>query len=165
VPERVITSLDPDSKVALYEDGTAIPYDLFLGIPVHRVPAVVEEAGLSESDWIPVDDKNLTIRFPGVFAIGDVTSAPVAKSGVFAGSAARAVADHLITEITGTGESEPFDGKGSCYFEFGDGLVGRMDADFFPGTQPTASFAGPSLLVAQEKEEFATIRRKRWIDG
>jgi sulfide:quinone oxidoreductase len=95
-----------------------------------------------------------------VFAIGDVTSAPVPKSGVFADSAARAVADHLITEITGTGEPQPFDGKGSCYVEFGDGLVGQMDADFFPGTQPTAPFAGPSPMVAQEKEEFATVRRK-----
>ena len=163
VTERVITSLDPDNKLALCEDGTEIPYDLFLGIPIHRVPAVVEEAGLSENDWIPVDDKNLATKFPGVFAIGDVTSAPVPKSGVFAESAARAVADHLIAEITGTGEPEPFDGKGSCYVEFGDGLVGRMDADFFPGTQPTAPFAGPSLPVAQEKEEFATVRRKRWI--
>lgn len=165
VTERVITSLDPDKKVALCEDGTEIPYDLFLGIPIHRVPAVVDEAGLSENDWIPVDDKNLATKFPGVFAIGDVTSAPVPKSGVFAESAARAVADHLIAEITGTGEPEPFDGKGSCYVEFGDRLVGRMDADFFPGTRPTAPFAGPSLLVAQEKEEFATVRRKRWIDG
>jgi sulfide:quinone oxidoreductase len=163
VTERVITSLDPVNKIALCDDGTEIPYDLFLGIPIHRVPAVVEEAGLSDDDWIPVDEKNLATKFPGVFAIGDVTSAPVPKSGVFAESAARAVADHLITEITGTGEPEPFDGKGSCYVEFGDGLVGRMDADFFPGTRPTAPFAGPSPLVAQEKEEFAAIRRKRWI--
>lgn len=165
VTERVITSLDPDKKVAMCEDGTEIPYDLFLGIPIHRVPAVVEEAGLSENDWIPVDDRNLATKFPGVFAIGDVTSAPVPKSGVFAESAARAVANHLIAEITGKGEPEPFDGKGSCYVEFGDQLVGRMDAEFFPGTQPTAPFAGPSLLVAQEKLEFATVRRKRWING
>lgn len=165
ITEHVITSLDPVRKVAVCSNGVEVPYDLFLGIPVHRVPAVVEEAGLSEDDWIPVDDRNLATKFPGVYAVGDVTSAPVPKSGVFAESAARAVADHLITEITGQGQPEPFDGKGSCYVEFGDALVGRMDADFFPGTQPTAPFAGPSIAVADEKKEFAAIRRKRWIDG
>lgn len=165
ITEHVITSLDPERKVAVCEDGAKIPYDLFLGIPVHRVPTVVEEAGLSEDDWIPVDDKNLATKFPGVYAVGDVTSAPAPKSGVFAESAARAVASHLIAEITGQGEAEPFDGKGSCYVEFGDDLVGRMDADFFPGSRPTAPFAQPSLAVADEKKEFAATRRKRWIDG
>ena len=165
VTEHVITSLDPERKVAVCADGQEVPYDLFLGVPVHRVPTVVEEAGLSENDWIPVDDKNLATKFPGVYAIGDVTSAPVPKSGVFAESAARAVAEHLIAEITGEGEPEPFDGLGSCYVEFGDELVGRMDANFFPGTRPTAPFAQPSVSVADEKKEFAAVRRKRWIDG
>ncbi len=165
VTDRVITSLDPTRKVAICSDGEEIPYDLFLGVPVHRVPTVVEEAGLSENGWIPVDDRNLATKFPDVYAVGDVTSAPVPKSGVFAESAARAVADHLIAEITGEGDPEPFDGKGSCYVEFGGEMVGRMDADFFPGSTPTAPFAGPSVSVAREKKEFAAVRRSRWIDG
>jgi sulfide:quinone oxidoreductase len=165
VTERVIVALDPERKVAICEDQSEIPYDLFLGIPIHRVPTVVEEAGLSENDWIPVDDKNLATKFPNVYAVGDVTSAPVPKSGVFAESAAKAVAEHLIAEITGAGEPQPFEGKGSCYVEFGNDLVGRMDADFFPGRPPTAPFADPSESVAAEKLEFASIRRKRWIDG
>ena len=64
VTERVITSLDHAKKATLYEDSTETPYGLFLGIPIHRVPTVVEEAGLSENDWIPVDDKNLATKFP-----------------------------------------------------------------------------------------------------
>ena len=163
ITEHIITSLDPDRKVAICDDGTEIPYDLFLGIPIHRVPKVVEEAGLSENDWIPVDDRNLMTKFPDVYAVGDVTSAPVPKSGVFAESAAQAVASHLIAEITGVGDPEVFQGKGSCYVEFGDQLVGRMNADFFPGTQPTAPFSGPSVAVANEKREFGETRYKRWI--
>jgi sulfide:quinone oxidoreductase len=163
VKETVITALDPVRKLALLKDGGSIPYDLFLGIPLHRVPDVVQESGLAEDGWIPVDDKNLSTKFPGVYAVGDVTSAPVPKAGVFAESAATAVADHLIAEITGEGRPDPFSGKGSCYVEFGDGLVGRMDADFFPGTRPTAPFSGPSEEVARQKAEFVTIRRSRWL--
>ena len=32
-----------------------LPFDLFLGVPVHRAPAVVEASGLAEGGWIPVD--------------------------------------------------------------------------------------------------------------
>ena len=37
-----VVSLDPSSKEATLESGERMPYDLFVGIPVHRVPAVVE---------------------------------------------------------------------------------------------------------------------------
>lgn len=163
VTESIVTALDPKKKEAVLDDGTRIPYDLFLGIPVHRVPAVVEQAGLSEDGWIPVDDKNLATKFPDVYAIGDVTSAPVPKAGVFAESAATAVAEHLTVEITGSGEPNPFTGAASCYVEFGNNLVGRMDANFFPGTRPTAPFVGPSKEMTAEKDDFVTVRRKRWL--
>ena len=165
LPERVIRELDTTNKLARLKDGDPVPYDLFLGIPIHRVPAVVQDCGLAEDGWIPVDDRNLSTKFPNVYAVGDVTSAPVPKAGVFAESAARAVADHLIAEIRGTGAPDPFDGTGSCYVEFGDHKVGRMDADFFPGTQPTAPFTQPSEALVREKEEFATVRRKRWLEA
>jgi sulfide:quinone oxidoreductase len=163
VTETVITALDPANKKALLKSGGSIPYDLFLGVPLHRVPAVVQESGLAENGWVPVSEKNLSTKFPGVYAVGDVTSAPVPKAGVFAESAADAVADHLIAEITGSGEPEPFNGRGSCYVEFGNGLVGRMDANFFPGTRPTAPFSGPSVAVARQKDEFSAERRRRWL--
>ena len=41
-------------------DGSEMPYDLFLGVPVHRAPAVVAASGLTVDGWIPVDP--LTLR-------------------------------------------------------------------------------------------------------
>ena len=163
IPNRVITSIDPEKKVAVYEDGDTIPYDLFLGIPVHRVPAVVEESGLAEDGWIPVDKSNLLTRFPDVYAVGDVTSAPVPKAGGFAESAARAVADHLITQIRGDGTPAPFSGTGICYVEFGGNVVGRLDVDFFSGPIPVAPFTSPSRELAEEKAESAVAKTRRWF--
>ena len=119
-------------------------YDLFLGIPVHLVPAVVAESGLIEDGWIPVDTATLATRYPGVYALGDVASAPVPKAGVFAESAARAVAAHLIDRVTHGDTFTPFDGRGACYAEFGGGQVGRVDADFLTGPTPTGPFAAAS---------------------
>ena len=83
----------------MLDDGSRLPYDLFLGIPVHRAPAVVEASGLTEDGWIPVDPRTLATRFPGVYAVGDVTSVGTPKAGVFAERQARAVADQLIARI------------------------------------------------------------------
>lgn len=161
--EQRVTGLDPSAKVAHLRDGGTLPYDLFLGIPVHRVPAVVEESGLAVDGWIPVDQGNLATRFPNVYAIGDVTSAPVPKAGVFAEGAAGAVADHLIAELRRGAAPKPYDGAASCYIEFGGQKVGRVDVDFLTGDSVTAGFAGPSLETAEEKREFAASRRRRWF--
>ncbi|MDP6824143.1 MAG: FAD-dependent oxidoreductase [Dehalococcoidia bacterium] len=163
MPNTVITSIDPERKIALTDEGGEIPFDLFLGIPVHRVPAVVEASGLAEGGWIPVDDRNLSTRFPDVYAVGDVTSAPAPKAGVFAESEARAVAEYLIAEIRGAGSPIPFQGAGVCYVEFGDNLIGKVNANFLPGQSPTAPFDDASLELAAEKGEFATERKRRWF--
>jgi len=163
VPDRLVDELDPLRHVAILDDNTELPYDLFLGIPRHRVPAVVAASGMTVNGWIPVDPKNLKTRFPGVYAIGDVTSVGTPKAGVFAEGAARVVAASLIAELQG-GEMPPaYDGKGSCYIEFGAGRVGRVDVDFLSGPSPTGSFGQPSTALVAEKSNFGSSRRSRWF--
>lgn len=163
VPNKGIESIDPTTKTARLRDGGTLAYDLFLGIPVHRVPAVVESSGLAENGWIPVDKANLATRFPDVYAVGDVTSAPVPKAGIFAESAARAVAEHLIVRLRDSGTAKPYDGAGSCFIEFGEHKVGRVDVDFLSGPAVTAPFTPPSTQGAEEKREFAASRRALWF--
>ena len=45
-PGQLVRALDPGRKVALLGDGAEMPYDLFLGVPVHRAPTVVAESGI-----------------------------------------------------------------------------------------------------------------------
>ena len=99
-PSSMVTHLDPATHVAHLADGRELPYDLFLGIPVHCAPAVVAESALAEDGWIPVDPATFATRFPGVFAVGDVTSAPVPRAGGIAEGEAATVAEVLIAQIT-----------------------------------------------------------------
>jgi sulfide:quinone oxidoreductase len=165
LPQRRVVSLDPGRKTATLDDGTGLPYDLFLGIPVHRVPGVVEESGLAVDGWVPVDPTTLETRFPDVFAVGDVNSVGTPKAGVFAEGAARVVAKQLIARIRDQQGPGPYDGKGSCYIEFGDDLVGRVDVDFLSGPGPTGTFTAPSPAVTAEKRDFAATRLARWFDA
>jgi sulfide:quinone oxidoreductase len=164
VPDHVVASLDAARNEAVLDDGTRLRYDLFLGIPVHRAPAVVEASGMTEGGWIPVDPRTLATSFPDVFAVGDVTSVGTPKAGMFAEGAARVVADHLIARVRGASEPPGYDGKGACYIEFGGDEVARVDVDFFstPG-HPTGTFVEPSMATAAEKLAFASTRRARWF--
>jgi sulfide:quinone oxidoreductase len=164
-PGRRVRGLDPEAHVAQLKTGD-LPYDLFIGIPVHRAPAVVEGSGLTvggTDGWVAVDNRNLATRYPDVYALGDCADAPVPRAGVFAETAARAVADDIAAKIHGSGPIDPYDGKGSCYIEFGGGFVGKVDADFLSGPSPTAPFLGPSREMAAEKDQFASTRRHRWF--
>jgi len=164
LPDRRVASLDPATHEAVLDDGRRLPYDLFLGVPVHRAPAVVEDSGMTEGGWIPVDPGTLAARHEGVYAVGDVTSVGTPKAGVFAEGAARVVGDQLIARIRGESAPPGYDGKGSCYIEFGGREVARVDVDFFstPG-HPTGTFVAPSAEMIAEKVDFASSRRARWF--
>ncbi|HXJ63905.1 MAG TPA: FAD-dependent oxidoreductase [Actinomycetota bacterium] len=164
VPDSRVTGLDASTREAVLGDGHRLPFDLFLGIPVHRVPAVVQESGLAVDGWVPVDQHTLATRFDGVYAVGDVTSVGTPKAGVFAERAARVVADQLIARIRGAEQPSGYDGTGTCYIEFGGNTVGRVDVDFFatPG-HPTGTFTVPSEATAAEKREYAAARGARWF--
>lgn len=163
VPNRAVRALDPSRRAALLDDGTEMPYDLFLGVPKHRVPDVVADSGLTEGGWVPVDPKTLKTRFPGVYAVGDVANVGTPKAGVFAEGAARIVAASLIAELEGGQQPPAYTGAGSCYIEFGSGRVGRVDVNFLSGPSPTGSFIEPSVALVGEKQAFGSDRRARWF--
>jgi sulfide:quinone oxidoreductase len=163
VPGRRVSALDTTRRVAALDDGTELPYDLFLGVPKHRAPDVVLASGMAEDGYIPVDSRTLETRFPGVYAVGDVATVGVPKAGVFAEGAGRVVARSLIAQARGGGRPDDYDGLGSCYIEFGAGRVGRVDIDFLSGPKPTGTFQAPSDALVAEKEHFGSSRRARWF--
>jgi sulfide:quinone oxidoreductase len=163
IPKRRVSTLDPKRHVAVLDDGSEMPYDLFLGVPKHRVPDVVAASGMTENGWIPVNPKNLKTRFPHVYAVGDVTSVGTPKAGVFAEGAARIAAASILAEVENGEQPLPYNGAGSCYVEFGHDQVGRVDVDFFSGPSPTGGFVEPSVVLAGEKQLFGSSRRARWF--
>ena len=163
IPEIMVASIDPASRVAILDDGREIPFDLFLGIPEHCVPKVVEESGLVFDDWVPVDRKNLKTKFPNVYAIGDITSVGTPKAGLFAVGAARIAAESIIAEFKGEEYPGVYPGAGSCYVEFGEGKVGRVDVDFFSASSPTGVHLDASLSLSDEKRVLEQQSILRWF--
>ena len=158
-----VRALDPARNVAVLSDDSEVGYDLYLGVPVHRAPAVVLDSDLAVDGWIPVDPFTLETSFPGVYAVGDVTSVGTPKAGVFAEGQAAIVAAAIAAQVRGAASPATYDGRGICYVEFGRGNVAAVDVTFASGQQPTGSFDGPSAAIAADKSEFGSTRVARWF--
>jgi len=163
---KKIVKLDPARKVASLADGGELAYDVFVGIPKHRVPKVVEESGLTKDGidgWIHVDPRNLRTPYDRVYGIGDCADAPVPRAGMFAVAEARVVADDIAARIRADESDERFLGQAVCYIEFGGGQVAKVDVDFLSGPAPKAPYTPPSEALRREKYEDAGERRRHWF--
>ena len=162
-PGALVRSLDPVARTCALADGRQLPFDLFLGVPVHRAPEVVLRSGLADDGWVTVDPRTLLTRFEDVYAVGDVTSVGTPKAGVFAEGQAAVVAAQLIDRVRGGAGVPSYDGRGICYLEFGAGRVGKVEVTFLSGEAPRGALEGPSLELAADKTLFGAERVGRWF--
>jgi sulfide:quinone oxidoreductase len=164
IPSTVIESLNAERHVAVLAGGDELHFDLFLGVPKHKVPTVVAESGMCVDGWVPVDSLTLETSFDNVYAVGDVTSVGTPKAGVFAEGQAAVVADRIIERHRAETSAASYDGVGICYVEFGHGQVARVKAVFRTGETPFGVWDAASNRHAEEKAEFGTSRVRRWFD-
>lgn len=136
-----------------FADGATADFDLLLYVPPHRAPTVVKAAGLcAESGWIAVNSETMETQFPGVHAIGDVTSIPLKmgrplpKAGVFAHGQAGVVARNIARAWTGKGAAARFDGHGMCFLEIGGGMAGVGSGNFYAEPTPDVRMRNPNPL-------------------
>jgi len=161
-----VKSVDPQARRIEFANGATAGFDLLLYVPPHRAPEAVKAAGLTnESGWIPVDRHTLATRFPGVYAVGDITviplkmGRPLPKAGVFAHGQAETVAHNIAREWTGRGEEKRFDGKGMCFIETGGGRAGIGSGNFYAEPLPAVSLRQPGLLWHGAK----VLYEKYWL--
>lgn len=165
-PTHQVTAVDPAARRLTFADGTTAEFDLLLYVPVHHAPAAVRASGLvDESGWVPVDRTTFETRFPGVYAIGDVTTVPLSmgkplpKAGVFAHAEAEVVAANIAHAWTGQGTRRAFDGEGQCFLETGDGRAGLGAGNFYGEPAPDVRLYPPSRRWHWGKVLF----EKRWL--
>ncbi len=162
-PGALVREVDPARRVVHLSDGEDLEYDLFLAVPVHRAPQVVLDSALAEDGWIPVDPLSLETRFPGVYAVGDVTSVGTPKAGVFAEGQAAVVADRIAAQVRSASTPAAYDGHGICYMEFGHDMIAKVDVTFTSGERPVGSLEGPSTGLMSDKNDFGSTRVLKWF--
>lgn len=167
--EQVVMKIDGKSKTVIFETEET-RYDLLIGIPPHKAPKVVKDAGLTDSTgWIPVDPYTMKTRYENVFAIGDITSIKLKngmflpKAGVFAEAQGKVVAHNIVSEIKGEKKFIQFDGYGYCYLDIGEGKAAYSSGNFYVSPAPEIKLEPPSENYRKEKEEFEKTRLQSWL--
>ena len=151
-----------------FENGSRADYDVLVGIPPHRAPEVVRNAGLTEGDWVTVDRSTMKTHFANIYAIGDVTeikagAMAMPKAGIFAEEQGKVAARQIMDEIGGRPATTTFAGQGYCFMETGNGRAGYLDADFFNPAGPVVRLEAPSEQNFQKKQDFERARVKEWL--
>lgn len=162
-PNLGIERLDPGTRDVVCADGQTLPFDLFLGVPKHVVPAVVAASGMAPEGWIPVDPLSLETRYPQVYAIGDVTSRGTPKAGVFAEGQGKVVVERITARLKGISTNSQYNGNCMCYVEFDAHRVARFDVTFTTGQHPYGTFDAPTTQIAREKDDYAASHLLRWL--
>lgn len=158
-----------------FENGNRVDYDLLIGIPPHKVPAVVRKSGLIKQGQIYVNINKYTLEteYENVFAIGDVNEIKVdgnlfiPKAGIFAESEAKVVSQLIIDDIrtnnNKSASSSRFDGMGFCFMETGNQQAGYVAADFYNEKGPSAVLEPPSEESYRKKIDFERKRLSEWF--
>lgn len=169
-PGHRIKEIDGEEKKLVF-DGKEYSYDIIAGVPAHKLPKVIEKAGMSdETGWIPVDPGNSETVFPGVFAIGDVTSVKIGdnaflpKSAVFAEGEAVAVAEKISSELKGKETDFSYSGYGYCFVETGHGENAPVHGNFYAIHGPELKIEDPNRKNHEKMVEFEAKRLKKWFE-
>jgi len=166
----------PNHKATAVESGEVVfadkrrPYDLLLGVPPHRPPAVVRESGLVDgTGWVSVNPRTLETQFPGVYAIGDVVQIslangkPLPKAGVFAEAMGETAADRISAVFSGQEPEATFKGEGGCYLEVGGGKAMMVQGSFLAEPEPEVTLTEATAGYLEEKRSFETQRLLGWF--
>ena len=147
-------------REAAFTDGTSLDADLIITVPAHRVPPIIDAAGLAgEGGWVEVSPETLETRHPGVYAIGDVNVVPMAngsplpKAGVFASSEGETAGRNIAAAINGT-EPAAFPGAGYCFIAYNGTQAGMVRGEFLAKGKPKVRFQPPTARGFRAKERF-----------
>ena len=166
----------PNHKATSIEAGEVvfankrISYDLLLGVPPHKPPAVVRESELvGETGWVDVNARTLETSFEGVYAIGDVVQImlangkPLPKAGLFAEQMGETVAERIASGFIGEEPTATFKGEGGCYLEVGDGKAMMVRGNFLAEPEPEVMLTEATAELLNEKRSFEMQRLIEWF--
>ncbi len=147
----------PDTEAKTIE----IDFDMIHVCPPQSAPDFIRVSPLSDgAGWVDVDQATLRHKsFDNIWSLGDVMSAPNAKTAAAARKQAPIVAANIIADINNTGVLAHYDGYGSCPLTVERGKI--VLAEFGYGGKLLPSF--PTWLLDGRKPTRAAWLLKEQI--
>lgn len=147
--------VDTRHNIIYSSEGEEVSYDLLIVVLPHRGAKVIEASGLGDANgWLPTHRMLLEVKGQQhIYALGDATDLPVAKSASAAHFQAKIIATRLIAavhcELPKHGEGI-YDGEGMCFLETGYNKATQLVYNYeYPPRPPR-----PSLYYHMEKQLY-----------
>ncbi|MCX2743596.1 FAD/NAD(P)-binding oxidoreductase [Mangrovivirga sp. M17] len=126
-------SVTPDGAIGeklLNDKEVAIPFDMLHLAPPQSAPDFIRKSQLAlkegpSAGWVDVDIETLQhLRYPNVFALGDVAALPTAKTGAAVRKQAPVVVANILNLIKNNSLDKPrYEGYSSCPLVTGYGKM------------------------------------------
>ena len=152
-----VRSVDAGSRkvtVTSLTDGveTTLPYDVLHAVPHQSAPDWVKASPLSTSyvggdanGYVEIDKHSMQhVRYPNVFALGDVGSSPNSKTGAAIRKQAPVVVENIAAVLDGRPPRASYDGYASCPIvtSSSEMLLAEFDYDF--NLKPSVPLLNPT---------------------
>ncbi len=167
-----LTAVDGPGRKAWFkrtvEDGATetieLPFDLLHVCPPQIAPDFIRVSPLADAaGWVDVDQGTLRHKtYANIYSLGDVTSAPNAKTAAAARKQAPVVAENVLLDRKGqtNGRRAVYDGYGSCPLTVERGKI--VLAEFGYGGKRLPSFPG-WLIKDTEPSRLAWFLKERML--
>ena len=156
-----LVEIDPRAREAVFDqldtgERVVIPYDLLHVAPPQSAPDVIKRSPLADArGWAEAQPHTLqSPRWPNVFALGDVSNLPTAKTAAAVRHQARVVVDNLLAAIAGADLRSFYDGYTACPVVTGYGKLVMAEFDY--DLQPRETFP-----FDQSKERYSMYLLKK----
>jgi sulfide:quinone oxidoreductase len=180
-----LKSVNGAAKTAIFEvrkpdedpSEVEVEFDMLHVVPPQTAPDFIRVSPLADAaGWVDVDQATLRHKtFENIWSLGDVMSAPNAKTAAAARKQAPVVAENMIADMRGLSPRAQYDGYGSCPLTVEKGKI--VLAEFGYGGKLLPSFPNwlidgtrPSHLAWLLKEKMlppiywkAMLRGKEWM--
>jgi sulfide:quinone oxidoreductase len=174
-----LVAVDPEKKIATFDkhwqekgeydadldeydmitkhEKVEVPYDfMHITPPMKAAEEIANSPVGSKKGWVPVNKETLQhVKFPNVFALGDIAAVPMGKTGGSARKQYKVVVDNVISVMEGKEPTAKYDGYTVCPLITSIGTV--MLAEFNWASKKLGSGKNAALIP------FLDPTEERWI--
>lgn len=136
--------VDNENKALVGYDGTEVPFDLAVIVPLHGgAPYVAESGDLGdELGFVPTDNATMqSLVRPNIFVLGDAADVPTSKAGSVTHFEGEVLVENIESFLAGRPLEASYDGHANCFIETGFSKALLIDFNYetepLPGHYPS----------------------------
>lgn len=166
IDDMSVVRVDPRTGEVVTKSGETFKAALANIIPDQTAGTIALSAGLADGDWCPIVPESFrSAKMENVYVVGDAAIAQdMPKSAFSANNQARAVAGHILADLTGA-ERPPARYRNTCWSMLAPDDSVKIGADYVPGDLKGKHALVPQDAFISKTGETAALRKSNYEDS